>query len=680
MRYRPDIDGLRALSVVGVLIYHLDHTWLPGGFVGVDVFFVISGFVVTASMDGRLKSRFSAFISDFYARRLARIIPALVTTLVITTLLDVLFMPVSWLSDQSEGLGISAYFGLSNWILQKGQETYFTPRLDYNPYLHTWSLGVEEQFYVLAPGLLFFALQPARSKFKSVGFVVLVLLGLASLGFAMYATSRTPAVAFYSVFSRFFELSSGVILYLCSAGHASNTPRRLGGLTGFLGLGLILMSFGLADETHMPWPSSILPVCGVLLFIGGVHPSEGRDPIRQLFSSAPLLWLGKRSYALYLWHWPIDVLFRWTLGLDSIGHRVMAVLLSIMAAAFSTRWIERPLRHAAFLEKRPSGVRVLFFIAVLLAGFWCSHSLFEQRSRFSFSQVSRHQYDWYVLGRMRSLALGLGQCRVEIEKIPLDFGVVRRYEPTNCQHGKSPRTLFVIGDSHALMLLAMLDQASADLGVRVNVLSLEGCTYFDFRTPFSSREPRCRNHFGRLQSYLLSEGQPGDVIMMASLMLTRYVDQNERYPISDMKALLYGSDYHANVRGVLSEIQSTLSAFTDDGLNVILWAPTPIFKSPTFRCVDWFNRHNPICEGGLETPRSELESLREPILTEMRGVSGPNVFIFDVFSILCPEAFCRPIAPNGRPLFFDGDHMSRYANEVIYPDFKALLARLLVKP
>ena len=126
MRYRPDIDGLRALSVLGVLLYHLDHAYLPGGFAGVDIFFVISGFVVTGAMAGRAHDRFLEFIADFYARRLARIIPALVLTLTVTTLLDVFFMPESWLSSQDVTLGLSAFFGVSNWVLQRGQETYFT--------------------------------------------------------------------------------------------------------------------------------------------------------------------------------------------------------------------------------------------------------------------------------------------------------------------------------------------------------------------------------------------------------------------------------------------------------------------------------------------------------------------------------------------------------------------------
>ena len=679
MRYRPDIDGLRALSVLGVLVYHLDHAYLPGGFTGVDVFFVISGFVVTGAMAGRANDRFFGFIADFYARRLARIIPALVLTLVVATLLDVLFMPVSWLSNQDESLGLAAFFGLSNWLLQEGQETYFTPRLDYNPFLHTWSLGVEEQFYLLAPILLFLALKSSSSRGRSAAVSMLFLLALASLGFSVDATSRLPPVAFYSIFSRFFELTAGVLLYLLTA-----TSHRLKGdqfsrVSGWIGVSLILLSMGWADETQMPWPFALLPVLGALLLIGGVR-TAAEDVVRRTLASPPLVWLGKRSYALYLWHWPVDVVFRWTLGLESRVTQGVAILISVLLAAISTAWIEKPLRHHPVLEQKPRAVRILFFLSLVLVGAWLSQQLFDHRARLSLSQISRHQNDWYVLGRMRSPALGSGQCKVEIQKFPLSFGAMRRYEPVSCQQGKSPRTLFVIGDSHALMLLGILDQASAELGLRVNVLSFEGCTYIDFRTRFSDREPRCREHFEPLKQFLLEESRPGDLILMASLMLTRYVDQNERYPITDMPSHLYGPGYQADKKNVSEEIKWTLETYRDRGLGVILWAPSPIFKAPSFRCMDWFNRLNPICEGGLETPREELEVLRAPILDNMHQLEGPGVTVFDAFPILCPDSICRVTAQNGRPLFFDGDHLSRYGNEVIYPAFKTLLGRLGVQP
>ena len=679
MRYRPDIDGLRALSVLGVLVYHLDHALLPGGFIGVDVFFVISGFVVTGAMAGRANELFSGFIADFYARRLARIIPALVLTLCVTTGLDVLFMPESWLSSQDVTLGLSAFFGISNWFLQKGQESYFTPRVDFNPYLHTWSLGVEEQFYLLAPILLFFALKASSPRSRSSGRAIFFALLLASLGFSIDATSRMPTVAFYSIFSRFFELATGVLLYLLTDRSISPKWARWSGLSGGLGLILILWALGFADEARMPWPFALVPVLGALLLIGGARTAP-KDPVRQILAAPPWVWIGQRSYALYLWHWPVDVVFRWTVGLESIPSKGLAILISLILAAISTACIEKPLRHPPFLAQTPRVIGILFFLTLVLGGAGFSKMLFDHRPRFSLSQVSRHEHDWYVYYRMRSPALGAGQCTVRMQKIALDFGELRRFEPEGCRQGKSTRTLYVVGDSHALMLAAMLDQASADLGVRVNLLSLEGCPYLNFRTLLKDREPECRAHYAPLKAYLLREGRPGDLILMANLMLMRYADQNQRYPVTDMAASLYGGDFPRQSPKVYAEIAETLEGYRHRGLQLILWAPPPIFKAPHFRCADGFNRQNPICEGGLEMPRDELEALRAPILSQMHQLEGPGIRVFDAFPILCPASVCRMKASDGRPLFFDGDHLSRYGNEVIYPAFKTLLKQLGVQP
>ncbi|MEY4685430.1 MAG: hypothetical protein RLZ25_1889 [Pseudomonadota bacterium] len=679
MRYRPDIDGLRALSVLGVMIYHLDHAWLPGGFTGVDVFFVISGFVVTGAMEDRGQDRFWGFIADFYARRLARIIPALVLTLTITSLLDVLFIPVSWLSDRDETLGLAAFFGISNWVLQQGQETYFTPRVDYNPYLHTWSLGVEEQFYLLAPLLLFFALKPARSVWRLGGVSILFVLALTSLGMSIDATSQMPPLAFYSIFTRFFELATGVLLFLLTRGKQASKFQVFGRLSGFVGIFLILTALGWADESRMPWPFALIPVVGTLLLIGGAQ-LEPKGLVRRILATSPGVWLGKRSYALYLWHWPVDVVLRWTVGLESVSSRMLAIVVSILLAAISSAWIEKPLRHHPFLEQRPPVVRILFFLALVGAGAWFSKLLFDHRARFSFSQVARHDHDWYMYYRMRSPALGSGQCAVKLEKKSLAFGQLTRYEPEDCRQGKSKRTLFVVGDSHALMLAGLFDQASSEFGLRVNLLSLEGCPYLNFRTLLKDREPECRGHYEPLKDYLLQEGRPGDVILMANLMLMRYADQNERYPIPDMAAYLYGGQFLQQAPKVYAEISEILRAYRNRGLKIMLWAPPPIFKSPSFRCSDWFNRQNPICEGGLEMQREELEALREPILLQMHQLEGPAITVLDAFPILCPEPICRVKAPNGRPLFFDGDHLSRYGNEVIYPTFKALLGQMGVHP
>jgi len=164
VQYRPDVDGLRAIAVLSVMIYHLNSAFLPGGFVGVDVFFVISGFVVTSSLVAGRSASLPAFVGEFYARRLARIVPALVLALVVSAFAATLFIPEAWLSSLSERTAQYAFFGLSNWVMQANSDFYFAPRAEFNPYVQTWSLGVEEQFYLISSYTFGFGRSAERGK------------------------------------------------------------------------------------------------------------------------------------------------------------------------------------------------------------------------------------------------------------------------------------------------------------------------------------------------------------------------------------------------------------------------------------------------------------------------------------------------------------------------------------
>ena len=181
--YRADIDGLRAVAVLSVMLYHLSAHWLPGGFVGVDIFFVISGFVVSASLTHAPSDRFHRFVAFFYARRLLRIGPALVLVLLTSVLAASLFIPRAWLSEFNERTALYAFFGLSNWVLQTNADTYFAPRAEFKPYTHTWSLGVEEQFYLAFPFLFFAWVKLRDSKRGRVAATAaLALLGHGAVG------------------------------------------------------------------------------------------------------------------------------------------------------------------------------------------------------------------------------------------------------------------------------------------------------------------------------------------------------------------------------------------------------------------------------------------------------------------------------------------------------------------
>ncbi len=226
--YRADIDGLRAVAVLSVMLYHLSAHWLPGGFVGVDIFFVISGFVVSASLTHAPSDRFHRFVAFFYARRLLRIGPALVLVLLTSVLAASLFIPRAWLSEFNERTALYAFFGLSNWVLQTNADTYFAPRAEFNPYTHTWSLGVEEQFYLAFPFLFFAWVKLRDSKRGRVAATAaLALLGAASLAACVWATKQMPAAAFYGIAFRFWELAVGVLLFQLTASNSNaEAPDR----------------------------------------------------------------------------------------------------------------------------------------------------------------------------------------------------------------------------------------------------------------------------------------------------------------------------------------------------------------------------------------------------------------------------------------------------------------------
>ena len=360
--YRADIDGLRAIAVLSVMLYHLNSSWLPGGFIGVDIFFVISGFVVTGALVASRTKSALGLIGEFYARRLARIMPALVLVLCITALLATLFIPHAWLSGLSERTALFAFAGLSNWVMQQNDDTYFAPRAEFNPYTHTWSLGVEEQFYLVAPLIIFLWLR-ARSAPHGLPldrwfFALLFLLCTASFVGCLYATETYPAAAFYFFGSRFWELGVGSLLYLVTFGRKPSTGyvrRAIDSILPWFGAFLACLACALATADRFPWPWALPAVLGSIFIIGGVQ-ADTAAAIRRLLAASPLIWIGKRSYSLYLWHWPIYVLLRWTIGINTVPVQMIAFATSFAIATLSYRYVvpDRKLHfHRDFYSRQP---------------------------------------------------------------------------------------------------------------------------------------------------------------------------------------------------------------------------------------------------------------------------------------------------------------------------------------
>lgn len=378
--YRPDIDGLRAIAVSSVVAYHAAPGLVRGGFVGVDVFFVISGYLIsTIILRQQDEGRFS--IADFYARRIKRLFPALIVVIAVTWLIGwYLLLPHEFRALGKHIAAGAAYF--LNFTLRK-EAGYFDAAADEKPLLHLWSLAVEEQFYIVWPILLLLI------RGRGATLAALTLITLASLTSNIVTIGKDSAAAFYLPQNRFWELSSGALLAfanLYAAGSASGrwraqmqrlgiSPEALCNAMSCCGLGLIVgAAFGLDDHAIYPGVWALLPCTGALLLIGA-----RRDAVinRLLLARPAMVFIGLISYPLYLWHWPL-------LSFTSIfGHgedwtyRFAAVAIALVLACATYFYVERPLRHLAgrALPATMMGVTLSF----CLAGFLATKSVLKPR-------------------------------------------------------------------------------------------------------------------------------------------------------------------------------------------------------------------------------------------------------------------------------------------------------------
>lgn len=336
--YRPDIDGLRAIAVLSVLVFHAFPSALPGGFVGVDIFFVISGFLITDIVWRELHTgRFS--FSNFYARRVRRIFPALITVLLAC-------IGFGWwvlFEDEYKQLGnhtLSASVFLSNFILRR-ESGYFDTAAELKPLLHLWSLAVEEQFYIFWPAILL-----GICRFFKRPAVWLLALGSLSLGWNIYLGLTNPVHDFYSPFSRFWEPMAGGLVAIYWPKFLEKTNPQIQRHLGRIGIALLLASLVICQwATVYPSGWALLPVMGALCFIASRGQLAG---LQRAVTHWSVLWVGEISYALYLWHWPILSFAHIIEGQKpGVNWRLAGLALSFVLAGLTTHLIERQFRHRA---------------------------------------------------------------------------------------------------------------------------------------------------------------------------------------------------------------------------------------------------------------------------------------------------------------------------------------------
>jgi peptidoglycan/LPS O-acetylase OafA/YrhL len=450
--YRPDIDGLRCIAVTAVVMFHAGLAGIPGGFVGVDIFFVISGFLIGGQVYREAHAQGFSFLA-FYARRLRRIMPALLFLLLVMTVLGAVMMTPAEFRDFGKE-AVPTIFGLSNILYYMGGG-YFAQTADYNSLLMTWSLGIEEQFYVIFP-IVILILRKARIRILKT----LCLLSALSFIGSLVLTEQAQKAAFYLLPTRAWELGLGTILAIWLDRRVSGDFARARA-EGAAMIGVALLAFGIVgyrDAIAFPGVFAAIPVMGTALLIA----ARGSTINRQLLSWRPVVFVGQVSYSWYLWHWPLFYYFRLLRDQGVAGPGPwLSIIVSFGFAVLSWRFIEQPFRRRVLAQKT---VVCRYAVAATVAA-GCLFAIFAGNG---------------LVDRLSPRA----QVLAEQARIARQNPCLARYGETTlsrlpaCVPAAAPgqvERLLVIGDSHASAMAAGFEAIARREGLAFGELTKSSC-------------------------------------------------------------------------------------------------------------------------------------------------------------------------------------------------------------
>ena len=645
-QYRPDIDGLRAIAVLSVVAYHAGLPGVSGGYVGVDVFFVISGYLITRIIDNELRERRFSIIG-FYERRCRRILPALFAVLALSLAAGYVILPPS----DFEGLGKSAIatigFGSNFYFL--ANIDYFSPSSEFLPLLHTWSLAVEEQFYIVFPLLLMALVRWRESRVFRVLIYGLIVL---SLAMSVVMTDRWASAAFYMLPPRGWELLLGAVLALGLVPQFSHQGLRQ--VSALVGLALILVAVILFDDaTPFPGFAALAPVLGSALLIHA--GTGGTTQAGRLLALKPVVFVGLISYSLYLWHWPVLAFLRQMQGsvdLDPLMV-VLALVLMFAGAILSWRYVERPFRNRQKIRRR-SIFALSAVVGVLLLGAAASTVISDGMPE---RLDERSQMLWAGANDMEK---NRKRCSGKVPGDPL------------CRLGEPlPATVLLWGDSHAGALMSAVEGALAVQGKGAWLATHGACPPLLGIRRLDAETWRSCVAFNEAVIAMLEQdrGEIDTVILAGRWAFTatgeRMGDEaggpGVLAPVDG--AAPAGLDLaEANQELMRSGLGETVARLTDAGLRVIILGGVPeIGWHVPRRLTSW------AWHGGDMPVAPTLDEV------EQRNASADAILkdvAQDHDAVLVPLAplLCQPeciVMDEGRPVYVDGHHLSLYGEEVI---------------
>jgi peptidoglycan/LPS O-acetylase OafA/YrhL len=631
MEFRKDINGLRAIAVLAVVLYHYGVPYFAGGFVGVDVFFVISGFLLTSIAHRRLQEdSFSA--AQFLLNRLRRIFPALA----ILAIACVVWASFFYLPEDYSRLVRNATAALlfrSNYSFLDDAGGYFAPDSRLNILLHTWSLAVESQFYVGFALLCRFFWPPSGRATKR-GWALFALFGVASITWSLFHTPVNQPSAFYLLWSRAWEFMVGSVAAIGLARPSKMTYDALAVV------GSAFLLFGIfAYDASEPYPGwrAVAPVLGAALLI---YAREGF--VATLLSTRPLQFVGDISYSVYLWHWPILLAFRERVGTDpSPLQMALLIAASIGAAWLSYLFVEQPTRRVA----RGRTLAALA-VATIAAGF-------------AFSAVLRETDG--LPGRLpdylKSAANAMKEANPRSRECMRDVDGTKRSAGDFCSLGKesvnAEPTIMLWGDSFADMMQPAVDSAAENLHIHGIVATQGGCP------PFKGR---------------VFAGSGAEVFSGCERYANFVFDYFARTP--SIRLVVIAGDwqrYEPHYEGgVLKQIAEILAR--RGGQMVFVSAvPNPYSDLPRLWARTQFQAGHAIAEMTVDRPRKGAIIERGMQIAAIARQAG-NVSVVDPFKTLCDAKACF-IVKNGRALFKDTDHLSQDGVGLIAPELESAITQ-----
>jgi len=658
--YRPDIDGLRAIAVISVVLYHVGISGFSGGFVGVDVFFVLSGYLITTQLWAARDKPIFALLSDFYSRRARRILPSL-GVVVICTLIAGKYLLLPNGEQQELALsGIASSLFLANMYFWHQSGGYFAGPAELQPLLHTWSLAVEEQFYLFWPLFLpiLWFLSRRQLRFRSNKFTIygIALVSMLSLGISILWTARSPGAAFFMMPSRLWELGVGAALALALIEPRNPKSSRSSIILGLIGLGGIILAVLLFSRTTaFPGIAALLPVLGTALVIAsGSYQSQGF--VYRFLVLRPMTLTGKISYSWYLWHWPLLAIGRvLDLGTHNLSRDLFLVCLAYLLAYLSTRYIENPIRK----------MRIVLFCSnpwslVTGAGILVSIA--------SISVLTLNAANGYYRAELAPASLPCMQPH-GITRIIFPLAVVQDSSSGgSCSLAKGEGLpMFLVGDSHANHWSPAIAALARERNANAIERSFGACpvllAHQNSMKNAKGLTDECRN-FSEKTMAEVTKGEPGEQSKI--VMISLYWIYWETYWPNAIPSRLQGG-------GVLADsLTEALRELDAAGVKVLLIGPTPRFDHAVPACVA--RRGAEACRISRSQYDSNADAARK-LLIEIAG-KFQKVRILDLAGQFCNSDHCDP-EEDGVLIFRDDHHLSRRGAESKLPAFRSEVNLLL---